>query len=103
MVILDPPKLIHSRDDEDAAEGRQRYEDLNGLGMVITRPGGLLVTCSCSGMISAEEFEDIVIRMSIRTRRRLQIIDRTGPGEDHPVMSNCPESRYLKVIWARVW
>ncbi len=103
VVILDPPKFIHSRDDEDAAEGRQRYEDLNGLGMVMTRPGGLLVTCSCSGMISAEEFEDIVIRMSIRTRRRLQIIDRTGPGEDHPVMSNCPESRYLKVIWARVW
>ncbi|MEY4326320.1 MAG: hypothetical protein RIS24_2491, partial [Verrucomicrobiota bacterium] len=103
VVILDPPKLVHSRDDEDAAEGRQRYEDLNGLGMVITRLGGLLVTCSCSGMISAEEFEDIVIRMSIRTRRRLQILDRTGPGEDHPVMSNCPESRYLKVIWARVW
>jgi 23S rRNA (cytosine1962-C5)-methyltransferase len=103
VVILDPPKLIHSRDDEFAAEGRQRYEDLNGLGMVITKPGGLLVTCSCSGMLSTEEFEDIVCRMASRTRRRLQIIDRTGPGEDHPVMSNCPESRYLKVIWARVW
>ena len=102
-VVLDPPKLIHSRDDEDAAEGRQRYEDLNGLGMVLTRPGGLLVTCSCSGMLSAEEFDDIVIRMAARTRRKLQILDRTGPGEDHPVMSNCPESRYLKVIWARVW
>ena len=103
VVVLDPPKLIHSRDDEDAAEGRQRYEDLNGLGMMLTRPGGLLVTCSCSGMISVEEFEDIVVRMAARTRRKLQILDHTGPGEDHPVMSNCPESRYLKVVWARVW
>jgi 23S rRNA (cytosine1962-C5)-methyltransferase len=103
VVILDPPKLVHGRDDESATEGRRRYEDLNGLGMMITEPGGLLVTCSCSGMLPAEEFEDIVCRMALRTRRRLQILDRTGAGGDHPVMSNSPEGRYLKLIWARVW
>jgi 23S rRNA (cytosine1962-C5)-methyltransferase len=38
-----------------------------------------------------------------RQGRRLQFLDRTGAGADHPVLSNCPESRYLKVLWARVW
>jgi len=61
------------------------------------------VTCSCSGQLPAEEFERIVVRAGQRIDRKLQILDRTGPGLDHPVLSNCPEGRYLKVIWARVW
>jgi 23S rRNA (cytosine1962-C5)-methyltransferase len=100
-VVADPPKLIHSRD--DAQEGWRRYEDLNGLALYLVKPGGLFVTCSCSGLLSAEEFEQIVIRAAHRVQRRLQIFDRTGAGPDHPMMSNCPESRYLKVIWARVF
>lgn len=100
-VVLDPPKLITSR--EEAALGWRKYEDLNGLGTLLVEPGGLLVTCSCSGLASAEEFEDMVVKAAHRVQRRLQILDRTGAGEDHPVMSNSPESRYLKVIWARVW
>jgi len=102
VVILDPPKLVDGRDEEEQAEGYTRYEDLNSLGVVITKPGGLLVTCSCSGRVSAEEFERLVVRSAHRVRRQLQFIDRTGAGEDHPVMSNCPESRYLKLLWARV-
>jgi 23S rRNA (cytosine1962-C5)-methyltransferase len=101
VVVLDPPKLIHSRDDE--GEGRQRYEDLSGLGMMLTRPGGLLVTCSCSGLLTRDAFEELTVHMARRVNRRLQFLAETGPGEDHPVMSNCPESRYLKVLWARVW
>ena len=66
-------------------------------------PGGLLVTCSCSGLIDLEGFEEIVTRAAHRLGRRLQFLDRTGAGADHPVMANCLESRYLKVIWARVW
>ncbi len=45
----------------------------------------------------------MVIAAAHRLGRKLQIIDRTGPGPDDPVMSNCPESRYLKVLWALVW
>lgn len=103
VVILDPPKLIDGREEEARLEGLTRYEDLNSLGMVITEPGGLLVTCSCSGQLDAEEFERLVIRSAHRVGRKLQFLDRTGAGEDHPVMSNCPESRYLKLLWARVF
>jgi 23S rRNA (cytosine1962-C5)-methyltransferase len=62
----------------------------------------LFVTCSCSGLLSLEQFEHHVIRAAHRLNRRLQMFDRTTAGPDHPVLSNCLESRYLKVIWARV-
>jgi 23S rRNA (cytosine1962-C5)-methyltransferase len=105
VVILDPPKLVMSRDfeHEDGPErGRKKYEDLNRLAMQLTRKGGLLVTCSCSGLVSPEQFERYVTAAAHNLGVRLQILDRTGPGPDHPEYSNCPESRYLKVIWARV-
>lgn len=103
VVVLDPPKLIDGRDEAVFAEGMTKYEDLNSLGIVITEPGGLLVTCSCSGQLNAGEFEQMAIRSAHRVGRKLQFLDRTGAGPDHPVMSNCLESRYLKVLWARVW
>jgi len=101
VVILDPPKFLLSREEE--LEGRRKYEDLNGMGMNVLEPGGLLVTCSCSGLIDMEGFEQLVTRAAYRLGKRLQFLDRTGAGADHPVMANCLESRYLKVIWARVW
>lgn len=101
VVILDPPKLVLDR--ETAHEGLRKYEDLNILGVRVVRPGGLLVTCSCSGLLDPVEFEQIVIRAAHRMGRRLQFLDRTGAGPDHPVLSNCPEGRYLKVLWARVY
>lgn len=99
VVVLDPPKFVQERDD---VEGRKKYEDLNGLGISLLEPGGLLVTCSCSGLVSAVEFESHVVRAAHRQKRNIQGLDLTGPGLDHPVMANCPESHYLKVIWARV-
>lgn len=99
VVVLDPPKLIFSRDDEE--DGARKYEDLNRLALRLIRPGGTFVTCSCSGLLSAENFERLVVRAAHKERKRLQFLDRTGPGGDHPVMSNCAESRYLKVLWAR--
>jgi 23S rRNA (cytosine1962-C5)-methyltransferase len=53
-------------------------------------------------LVSLEDFEGCVIKGVHRLNRRLQIFDRTGPGVDHPVYSNCLESRYLKLLWARV-
>ncbi len=102
-VVLDPPKLIHSRDDEEADEGRRKYEDLNGLAIQLVKPGGTFVSCSCSGLIGDEEFERLVIKGAHRNGRRLQFFDRTGAAPDHPVMSNCLDSRYLKVLWGRVF
>ena len=100
VVILDPPKLIHSRDSEDD-EGRRKYEDLNGLAIQLVKPGGLFVSCSCSGLLDEAEFERLVIKGGHRNGRRLQFFDKTGAAPDHPVLSNCLESRYLKVLWAR--
>lgn len=99
-VVVDPPKLILSRDDEE--DGLRKYEDINRLALRLVRPGGTFVTCSCSGLLSGEEFDRMVIRAAHKERKRLQFLDRTGAGADHPVVSNCPEGRYLKVLWGRV-
>lgn len=100
VVVLDPPKLVVDRDDSEG--GIKKYEDLNILGLSLVRPGGLFVTCSCSGMVDEAEFERIVIKAAHRQAKKLQFLARTGAAPDHPVLSNCPESRYLKVFWTRV-
>jgi 23S rRNA (cytosine1962-C5)-methyltransferase len=102
VVVLDPPKFIFTRDAAGNWEGRQKYEDLNQLALGLVKPGGIFVTCSCSGLLSLEDFEQHVIKAAHRLDKRLQFLDRTGPGPDHPVLSNCLESRYLKVLWSRV-
>jgi len=102
VVVLDPPKFIFTREEGGNWEGRQKYEDLNQLAISLVKPGGIFVTCSCSGLLSLEDFEQHAIKAAHRLQRRLQFFDRTGPGPDHPVYSNCLESRYLKVLWARV-
>ncbi len=102
LVVLDPPKFIFTRDAHGNWEGRQKYEDLNQLAIGLVKPDGILVTCSCSGLLSLEDFEQHVIKAAHRQNRRLQFFNRTGPGPDHPVYSNCLEGRYLKVLWSRV-
>jgi 23S rRNA (cytosine1962-C5)-methyltransferase len=99
LVIADPPKFIHGREDET---GVAKYADLNKLAMQLVSPGGLFVTCSCSGQLGAGEFERIVITAAHRRDKRLQVFDRSGAGPDHPTLSNYPESRYLKVLWSRL-
>jgi 23S rRNA (cytosine1962-C5)-methyltransferase len=102
LVICDPPKFVFTREPAGRAEGMGKYSDLNQLATNLVKPGGMFVTCSCSGLVSDEDFEGAVIKAAHRNNRRLQIFDRTGAGVDHPVFSNCLDSRYLKVIWARV-
>jgi 23S rRNA (cytosine1962-C5)-methyltransferase len=100
VVTLDPPKFIANQDERP--EGSRRYVDLNTLGMSVVRPGGLLLTCSCSGLVSQDDFLGMVKAAAGRLRRPLQIVALSGAGADHPVMANCPESAYLKALWARV-
>jgi len=102
VVILDPPKFIFTRDEHGNWEGRQKYEDLNQLALSLVKPGGIFVTCSCSGLLSEVDFESHVIKAAHRLNRRLQFFSKTSAGVDHPVYSNCLESRYLKVLWSRV-
>ncbi|WLD13771.1 class I SAM-dependent rRNA methyltransferase [Planctellipticum variicoloris] len=98
-LVLDPPKLIRSRDEE--REGRNKYFDLNRLAMSVIKPGGILLTCSCSGMLDMAEFTRIV-SSAPEGGRRGQIFNRTGASGDHPIATNCPESEYLKTIWMRM-
>lgn len=101
VVLLDPPKLVLGRD-EERAEGIKKYRDLNTLALQCVQPGGMFITCSCSGLLSVPDFEDIVIRAAQRLGKRLQILETSGPGWDHPYLSTYPEGRYLKVLWTRV-
>ncbi len=102
VVVLDPPKLVMNREGEAREEGLKKYRDLNALGMQCVKRDGLFVTCSCSGLLSASDFEQLVIHTAQHLGRRLQLLETSGPGWDHPYLSTYPEGRYLKVLWARI-
>jgi 23S rRNA (cytosine1962-C5)-methyltransferase len=99
VVMVDPPKFMFGKEDE---AGYAKYHDLNKLAAQLVDKDGVMVTCSCSGQLGVEAFENIVTNVIHRQDKRLQIFDRTGAGGDHPTLSNYPESRYLKAIWSRV-
>ncbi len=101
VIVLDPPKLVPTR--LDFAEGRQKYFDLNKLALALVRPGGLLLTCSCSGLVDAVEFTSIIRGAARSAQRRVQILRQTGPGMDHPVATDYLEGGYLKCLWCRVF
>lgn len=100
MVILDPSKLAGVRDEIPRA--KRTYGDLNRLAMKVTEPGGILLTCSCSGLISEPEFLSILTQAAAEAAVVLQIFRIGGASPDHPVSSIYPESRYLKTVFARV-
>ncbi len=100
VVVLDPPKFALNR--AGLEEALRRYSDLNALALQVVSPGGLLLTCSCSGLVSRSAFRGVIGDAARRTQRRLQCIDSSGAGADHPVMLDCPEGEYLKAEWLRV-
>jgi 23S rRNA (cytosine1962-C5)-methyltransferase len=94
MVILDPPKFAPtSAHAQKAARG---YKDINLLAFKLLKPGGLLVTFSCSGGVSTDLFQKIVAGAALDAGVMGRIIYRLGPGADHPVAINFPEGEYLK-------
>lgn len=99
IVVLDPPKLIRSRNETE--EGRHKYFDLNRLAMQLVNPGGMLLTCSCSGLLDMAEFTKVVCAAP-EVGRRAQILSKGGAAADHPISTNCPETEYLKTIWVRL-
>ncbi|MFH1416723.1 MAG: class I SAM-dependent rRNA methyltransferase [Planctomycetota bacterium] len=100
LVVLDPPKLIFGRN--DLGEGRGKYFDLNRLAASLVRPGGVLLTCSCSGAMERDDFVGLTTGAARQAGRECQILDITGAGPDHPVSPRCPESAYLKCVWLRM-
>lgn len=101
VAILDPPKFAHTKSQvERAARG---YKDINLLALQLLRPGGVLVTFSCSGAIDADLFQKIIFGASVDAGRDVQILERLSQGPDHPVLLSFPESQYLKGLVCRVW
>jgi 23S rRNA (cytosine1962-C5)-methyltransferase len=100
VVVLDPPKLIPGR--LDIAAGKRKYFDLNVLAMNLVEPGGLLLTCSCSGLLSPEEFLVLLRAAARKAGRSAQVLAVTGAAADHPVGLEALEGAYLKAVWLRM-
>ena len=100
LVVLDPPKFVKSRKALNRAA--QGYKDINLHGFRLLRPGGRLVTFSCSGLLAPDLFQKIVADAALDAGVEAQLTGRLGPGPDHPVGLPFPEGRYLKGLICRV-
>ena len=122
VVVVDPPALAkRGRDRSSASAGAgarpgersgagprdenspwaRAYRELNLRAIRLLSPGGLLVSCSCSGRVSPALFGEILQGAAADARRSLQLLERRGAGADHPVLVNFPESEYLKCWFLR--
>ncbi len=100
LIVLDPPKFAESRSQiETASRG---YKDINLLAFKLLRPGGVLFTFSCSGLIPPDLFQKIVAGAALDAGRDAQIVRRLTQAPDHPVALNFPEGEYLKGLVCRV-
>ena len=100
VVVLDPPKLARSRSGLDRA--LKAYTRLNLLAMQLLNPDGILITCSCSGHVLREDFEQVIAKASLEAQRSVQILEERGQAPDHPVATTCLETAYLKCFVCRV-
>ena len=100
VIILDPPKFVRSR--SHLAAGLKKYRKVNMLAMDALAPGGILVTCSCSSMVSENDFFRMLTEAGATTNKDIHILSVGGQGPDHPFLSVCAESRYLKCVIAQV-
>ncbi|HEU5351320.1 MAG TPA: class I SAM-dependent rRNA methyltransferase [Terracidiphilus sp.] len=95
-IILDPPAFAKSK---RAVEGALRgYKELNLRALRMLRPGGLLVTCSCSHHVGWHDLEAAVASAAADAHRRVRLLERRGAALDHPVILNQPETEYLKCL-----
>lgn len=100
VVVLDPPKFVESR--ERLMSGARGYKDINMCAFALVRPGGHLVTFSCSGLVGEELFQKIVADAACDAGRRAMIVERLCQAPDHPVGLAFPEAWYLKGMVVRV-
>jgi len=100
VVVLDPAKM--TRDREQVIPALKKYLDMNKLALGAVKPGGVFLSCSCTGLVSEEQFLDMLRRAAFYANRTLQVIKVSGAGPDHPWQAHVPESRYLKAAFCRV-
>lgn len=101
LIVLDPPKFARNR--AAVPKAVQGYRKLHQQAMKLLDRDGVLVSCCCTGLITADTLEELIAQVAIDSRRDLQILERRGPSADHPVSVTCREATYLKCIISRVW
>ena len=96
LIVLDPPAFAKSK---RAVEGALRgYKELNLRALHLLKPGGLLITCSCSHHVSWADLEGAVASAAVDAHRRVTLLERRGAAQDHPVLFGLPETEYLKCL-----
>ena len=99
-IVLDPPPFAKSKRDLDSA--LRGYKELNLRALKMLRPGGILVTCSCSFHVSQSIFVEMLAAAALDVRRSLRLVEVRGQAKDHPVLLNVPETSYLKCVISAV-
>ena len=99
-VVLDPPKFAKNRGAVDDA--LRAYARLNRMALDVLSPGGILVTCSCSGHVTRDDFFFMLVNVAQQSGRDIQVLEQRGAAADHPVAATCPETEYLKCFICRV-
>ena len=100
MVVLDPPKFARSR--ATVEDALRAYHRINRLACGLLEPGGILVTCTCSGSVTREDFLQMLSGVAQRAGRSIQLLEVRGAAPDHPVSVSCLEGEYLTCVIARV-
>lgn len=100
VVVLDPPAFAKSQGARNQA--LSAYRRLNLLGMQVLRPGGILLSCSCSGVVGMDDLLGILAQSSQRLGRSVQLLESFTHGVDHPIHLAMPETAYLKAVFCRV-
>jgi 23S rRNA (cytosine1962-C5)-methyltransferase len=100
LVVLDPPRLAGTRQNLDAA--MRAYFRLNRSAIDLLPPGGILVTCSCSGRVSRADFLNNLVDVGRRAGRDITVMENRGAAPDHPLRVSCPETDYLKCLICEV-
>jgi 23S rRNA (cytosine1962-C5)-methyltransferase len=99
-VICDPPK--YARQAKDVEHALKGYLRLNRAALDVLAPDGILVSCSCSGLVGRELFADLLGQVAEQSGRPIQILEQRGQAPDHPVSASCLETEYLKCMICRV-
>lgn len=100
VVVLDPPAFAKTQGARTQA--LKAYRRLNTLGMQVLRPGGILLTCSCSGVIGMDDLLGVLSQSAQRFHRPVQLLETYTHGVDHPINLVMPETAYLKAVFCRV-
>ncbi len=100
VVVLDPPAFAKTQSTRNNA--LKAYRRLNTLGMQVLRPGGILLTCSCSGVVGMDDLLGVLSLSAQRFQRPVQLLETYTHGVDHPINLAMPETAYLKAVFCRV-